>query len=453
MGVNLLTVRNAMAILGVCLAIAVPGVAAHADIVYLKSGGKIEGKVTDIGDSVEITLKRGGKALVKKADIDHIEPKPFEVEPPAPKPKDPVADPATGLKGGPLLGETCVDFYNQVAMRIPRTWRIVKTSQQSLLTAAERENRAYAARIEIAVIQNRPATGGGGENADQTGWASAYRTQFLKLFEDYKESVPETECVIAGCKALKFGGSFTSGDFRIQHLDVAFTRDGNLYVLGFRSEKDAYAGWEAAVEASFETFRFVVGPAVTSAQKEQFGKDFKAGQDFLAKNMMDDAVAAFKRAEEVMPTHPEVHTCLAAIFTRTNQVDKALSEYDRLMKLKPDWADMYYCVGMLYQRKNMPEESMQNFLKAVELDPDNLECQIAIGAVYSAKGELQRAMDCFRKACEIAPNSPVAHYNLGEIYAALNRRGDAEKEYKRALEIDPAHENAKKAIERLKSKK
>jgi Tfp pilus assembly protein PilF len=51
------------------------------------------------------------------------------------------------------------------------------------------------------------------------------------------------------------------------------------------------------------------------------------------------------------------------------------------------------------------------------------------------------------------PESAPAHYNLGLAYERLDRPKDAERQYKEALSADPKHEDAQKALDRVRTKK
>ena len=76
-----------------------------------------------------------------------------------------------------------------------------------------------------------------------------------------------------------------------------------------------------------------------------------------------------------------------------------------------------------------------------------------LGAAYLAKDKNEEARQALEKAVEADPESAPAHYNLGLALERLDRKKDAEREYKEALSADPKHDDAKKALDRIKSKK
>jgi protein O-GlcNAc transferase len=87
------------------------------------------------------------------------------------------------------------------------------------------------------------------------------------------------------------------------------------------------------------------------------------------------------------------------------------------------------------------------------LDPGYEPALTNLGAAYLGKDQNELARQTLEKAVAADPESAPAHYNLGLSLERLDRKKDAEREYKEALTADPKHEDAKKALERVKSKK
>ena len=80
----------------VCL-LALP---APADVVHLRNGGRVEGRVTDRGETLEVET-RAGRTTVEKSAVDRIEAKPWA--PPSPEERGSRTPPADGRPLGDLL--------------------------------------------------------------------------------------------------------------------------------------------------------------------------------------------------------------------------------------------------------------------------------------------------------------------------------------------------------------
>src|SRR5262245_8704496 len=113
---------------------------ALGDVVHLKSGGKLEGKVTDKGDKLEIETSTG-KVTVGKDEVLRIEKKEFT----PPKGDRPAR---TNAKLGPSYSHPFYAFK----IYLPPKWQRGKEQGTSNVSFWGPKDVAYQPRIDLKII-------------------------------------------------------------------------------------------------------------------------------------------------------------------------------------------------------------------------------------------------------------------------------------------------------------
>ncbi len=142
---------------------------------------------------------------------------------------------------------------------------------------------------------------------------------------------------------------------------------------------------------------------------------------------------------------PTAHYNLGLAYARKDMLDQAIAEYKRAIEIKPDYAYAHYNLGFVYNRKGLVDQAIEEYKKAIGLDPGFDQAYNDLGIAYRRKNLLDEAVAAYRKAIEIDPDFAQARYNLGNAYSSEEMRAEAIAEYEKALEIDPefgeAHNN------------
>ncbi len=106
--------------------------------------------------------------------------------------------------------------------------------------------------------------------------------------------------------------------------------------------------------------------------------------------------------------------------------------------------------GMELFKQGRYEECIERMYWVLQKDAQHYTAWFYVGAAYAQMHDYENAAHAFFKAAEIQPDSYRAHYNLGAAYEALGSFMEAEMEYEQALQLNPAYENAKKGLMRLR---
>ncbi len=414
------------------LALAVP---LAADVVHLKNGGKLEGKIVDdAGDSITLQTRAGGEMQVKKADIDHIEEKPFEVAPKAAPPKEAPA----------VQGDTYEDPIRGYRVDFPKGWR--RAPNERALTYVGPKEEGYNPKIDVMAVPMK-------------GTIEDVANSVKEALKDFKpESERERELPGAkGHRAIEVIGAFPHPSKpEIELFCAQVTIDagaGEFYVILAYCTKAAFATHAAEFKATIDSFAITPAADLTAEQKQALSTWLTKAREATAAGKDADAIEAYKKASEILPAFADIHHNLAVLYLKTKQQAKAIQEYQILVSLRPGSADDQYTLGTLYTEAQKFEDAATSFKKAVELDPQHASAWNNLGTVLLAKGDVPGAVQALKRAAELSPDDASPLYNLGQAYESSGQNDAAIEAYKKTLERDPVHAGAKEALDRLSKPK
>ena len=107
------------------------------------------------------------------------------------------------------------------------------------------------------------------------------------------------------------------------------------------------------------------------------------GNILLAQGRLDEAVAHYRRAEEIEPDYPSTHFNLAKVLLQRGQLPGAIAEFGQ----------------------------------ALRLNPGDAEARNNLGVALADSGRLDEAKDQFEQALRLRPSYPVAQANLARLEA------------------------------------
>ncbi len=134
------------------------------------------------------------------------------------------------------------------------------------------------------------------------------------------------------------------------------------------------------------------------------------GRKSLLVNRFDEAIQAFRLAQEVRPDDPDIRRLLGTALGRVGRFDEALAEFDNAARLGPPGADDY----------------------------------LNWGNIFLGIGDREQAISHFREALRIDPSYINAHFNLGLTLERNGRRSEAIEHYQRVVAVDPEHSAARR---------
>lgn len=406
---------------------------AFGDIVHLKSGGKVEGKVVEKGDKVEIETATG-TVTVGRDEILRIEKKDFA----APKGLAP-------KKVNAKLGASYSHPFYSFKMYLPPKWQRGKEQGATHVSFWGPKEVAYQPRIDLRIVSAKK---------ELIDFVTAWKDEFKKLFKDVQ--FPFEEAVtIRGKLSYLFSVTFTEAELAIaQQALYMFVADGDrTLILSFACSRAWFERYYGMVDASMKSLRLYPVPAAGAAEKQQFVNAYnKAEADYRA-GKLAEALAGFQESSRLVPEFGDLHATLGTVNMKLNRFPDAEAAYRKAIAVDPDDAGPHYNLGVCLYRQAKYDQAVESLKKAVALDPTMEPALTNLGVCYLARDLNDPAREALEKAVAADPESAPAHYNLGLALERLDRKRDAEREYKEALKLDPKHQGAQESLDRLRGKK
>lgn len=406
---------------------------ASGDIVHLKSGGKVEGKVTDKKDTFEIETANGTVTL-KKEDVVRIEKKEF-----VPPKKDPRE------KRRARLGAPYAHPFYAFKLYLPPQWARAKEQGNASASFIGPPDQAYQPRMNLYVEFNA---------TDFVEYVGKYRDQISKQFKDAQFPI-ESTLTLHGKPAYQFSAVVSDGDppVALQSLWTFVDAGDRKYVASYNCTQAWFPKYHAAVDASMRSLRVYALPTASKEKKQEFLRLYTKAEENYRAGKYKEALSDFQQAASIIPEFADIHSAIGTIHLKENRYADAEAAYRKALEADPEDGAHNYNLGVCLLKQTKYAAAVEALKKAVEADPLYEAALTNLGVAYLAQEKNDPARDALEKAVEADPESAPAHYNLGLAYERLSRKKDAEREFKQALSADPKHEEAKKALERLKSAK
>jgi tetratricopeptide (TPR) repeat protein len=207
--------------------------------------------------------------------------------------------------------------------------------------------------------------------------------------------------------------------------------------------------------------------AVPDDKKQAFHYEL-LGIVYSQSGKLQEAEAAFKRAQAKDPKSTASDVFLFADYMKNGRVDDGLKTLDDIIKRAPENTSAYAVKAQLYESQGKIEEAKQYYIDALKANPkydaaannlafilaeqgkdldsalgyaqgarknqpDNPEIADTLGWVYYKIGSYVLAQEQVRFAVSKEPDNGQFQYHLAMIYKQLKRNGDAAAALKKAL--------------------
>jgi Flp pilus assembly protein TadD len=136
------------------------------------------------------------------------------------------------------------------------------------------------------------------------------------------------------------------------------------------------------------------------------------GAILLQKGKLDEAIAQFRRVQEINPNPVDAQANLGDALLQKKQLDEAIVHYQRAIQIKPDDARAHYNLGNALLLKRQVDEAIAHYQRALELSPNLANVHNNLGILLLQKGEVNEAIYHYQKALELSPTDVMAQANL-----------------------------------------
>ncbi|MBI3375957.1 MAG: tetratricopeptide repeat protein [Betaproteobacteria bacterium] len=175
------------------------------------------------------------------------------------------------------------------------------------------------------------------------------------------------------------------------------------------------------------------------------GTHHELGNALQALGRLPESEASYRHAIELKPDFHEAYYNLGNALGSLGRTAEAESSYRRAIELKADFFEAHYNLGNALQTLGRPSDAEASYRRAIEFRPDLYQAHSNLGTALQSLGRSSEAVACYRRALELKPDFHIACDNLGNALQSLGRYSEAEASYRRALELKPdfhrAHNN------------
>jgi len=160
--------------------------------------------------------------------------------------------------------------------------------------------------------------------------------------------------------------------------------------------------------------------ALEAYQKSfQINPNWKAaygiGSDYLRKGNYLEAIAYFRKAQELKADEPLIWYSLGYSFGRMNENEQAIAALRKAVELKPNYIDAWYNLGSVLFKAERYKEAVESYQTTVKLNPKDAAAYVYLGVAHSNLNELDKAVESFRKAVKISPDNESYRQNLAAL--------------------------------------
>lgn len=172
----------------------------------------------------------------------------------------------------------------------------------------------------------------------------------------------------------------------------------------------------------------------------QPGREFLSrGAKFAAAGKINEALACYKTALDVLPDDAETHYHLAELLRAIGQREEAVTHYQRVFVRRPEAAEARGRLVSLLRELGRTADAAQEQRELAAQLPQDAQAQATLGELLGELGEYEPAAEAYFRSLELDDRSAAAQFGRGLALWRLGRRDDALVHLQQSVVIDPQH--------------
>jgi tetratricopeptide (TPR) repeat protein len=152
------------------------------------------------------------------------------------------------------------------------------------------------------------------------------------------------------------------------------------------------------------------------------------GVQYLRRNDHREALPRLKRAAELNPQLPTVHSIYGIALMNTGDRPAAMAEFRRELQRNPDDFEANLRLGLLLRDENDVDLAADYIEHAARLRPGHPDVLYAQARIRLASSDLDGALKLLEQLVSAAPDFEGGHVLLGTVYYRLQRKADGDRE-------------------------
>ena len=155
------------------------------------------------------------------------------------------------------------------------------------------------------------------------------------------------------------------------------------------------------------------------------------------------AEAAYRKAIEARPDHPETHYNLAVLLRSAGRLLEAEAAYRKVLQLRRDFPEACNNLGNLLKELGRPADAEASYRQALECRADYVEAIYNLGTLLHEGNRLAEAEAAYRQALQLRPDYPEFHNALGNLLYQGGRQDEALACFRQVLALNSSYPSAR----------
>jgi len=132
-------------------------------------------------------------------------------------------------------------------------------------------------------------------------------------------------------------------------------------------------------------------------------------------------------------------------FLQTSNPQEALEAFRQAEQVDPKDPEPHLIAGSLLEKQH-PAEAEKEYQQALAIDPNSPNANTALANLYMRQRRFSDAEPMLRKLLAAHPNDAGTHYQLGRMLAIAGKKDEAAAELEAGLKLDPSDSKAQRDL-------
>jgi tetratricopeptide (TPR) repeat protein len=204
-----------------------------------------------------------------------------------------------------------------------------------------------------------------------------------------------------------------------------------------RRQPTSGKGW--GLQNIFWLLLLITFGSPVTAQQNGANACLRSGQQAIAKQEYDAAIAQLQRCIEQQPANVELHLLFGQAHEGKQEYMSAEDSYRQAMALQPNNAQAHYFLGVVLYKQNILPEALEALNQAVWLAPEDSDKHYMRATVLYRLELYGDALAAYRRTLALRPCHAGALNNIGTILRIQEKAAEAEAAYHQAIACDSTY--------------
>lgn len=220
------------------------------------------------------------------------------------------------------------------------------------------------------------------------------------------------------------------------------------------------ADYQQSLYAAVDLFGFYLRTGQLALAENKLQTVIESGRDpgliaemqanlYLARQQLDDAVAAYQQALKSRPGTALSYN-LALAYWWQGKLEESKSQLQHILAVTPKDSMSVQLLAAIYLLQGQLQQAIDSYLVLLELQADSFSHN-NLAIAYMLSGQLDNALKHARLAVDKNPDNPGWHLNLADIYQLQANSALADAHYQQVLLLNAGKQDVKALLDKAQA--